>query len=304
MKIAVLSDIHANPGALMAVYEDTVDQDVERFWFLGDAVGYGPDPVAALKWLAHMVEPEDWVLGNHEAIMANLLTNEERQAVGSVAREVCDYHRRQIQLDEATYTFYLNELNETRIKPLSHHINGINHILTHAGQHARHLFRYIYPWQTDVYLPLEFDWLFRQHRQSENRQIQWFGHTHVPTLIYGYLRGDKVSLESVPILSCQPYSLTTAPLIMINPGSVGQPRDLDHRAAYALLDTEKQELTFRRVAYDWRETLYELEKLSLSADTFRNLEDRLRDAEPDRQTPPRWRTHYEKACGITCTDEL
>lgn len=302
MKIAVFSDIHANINALEAVYKDAVDQDVERSWFLGDAVGYGPDPVSAIRWLSHLVDTQEWVLGNHEAIMAGLLNNDEKEAVSPVAQEICDQNWRQIEEDADALTFCQTELTEARSKPRLLTVGDADHTLTHAGQHARHLFRYIYPWQTDIYLPLEFNWLQRQGQQRQRPQVQWFGHTHVPTLVYGYPAGEGIRLEVVSILPCERYSLKSAPLMMINPGSVGQPRDLDRRAAYAIIDLEDQELTFRRVAYDWRDVVYELEKLPLSAGTFRNLEERLRDASLGKDTPSSWRAHYERARGIGCTD--
>jgi predicted phosphodiesterase len=304
VKIAVLSDIHANTNALKAVYEDAVDQDVDRFWFLGDAVGYGPDPVTAVRWLTHFVEPEDWVLGNHEAIMANLLTREESEAVSPAAREMCDLHWQQLMADEVLSIFCQIELNDLRRQPRIHSIGNMDHILTHAGQHQRHIFRYIYPWHVDIYLPLELEWLKERRRQQHKSQIQWYGHSHVPTLVYGYPHGDAVRLDAVPIVACQKYSLTSAPLVMINPGSVGQPRDRDQRAAYAIIDTEYQELTFRRIVYPWRQTLYELEELSLSSDTFKNLEKRLRDAGLPGEVPQEWERHYQKARGIGCGDEL
>lgn len=302
MRIAVFSDIHANINALEAVYEDAVDQDVEGFWFLGDVVGYGPDAVPAVKWLAHFVETDDWVLGNHEAIMTGLLTDKDSEAVSPVAKEVCSYHRQRIEDDEMARVFCQTELNEERAKPKLRHIDGIDHILTHAGQHARHLFRYIYPWQTEVYLPREFEWLEKQHQQRQLPQIQWFGHTHVPTLVYGHPNGHGVQLEVVPVAPCKRYSLLASPLMLINPGSVGQPRDLDRRAAYAIIDTDSQDVVFRRVTYAWRETLYELDKLALSLNTFTNLEERLRGAIPDKETPSEWLDHYKKAGQIDCKD--
>src|SRR3989304_2695012 len=73
MRVAILSDIHANYFALEAVREHALQkQRVECFWYLGDIVGYGPQPVECLDWLRSEVSNDHWVLGNHDAMLLGL----------------------------------------------------------------------------------------------------------------------------------------------------------------------------------------------------------------------------------------
>lgn len=296
MRIGVLSDIHANIEALQAAYMDAIDCDVDQFWFLGDAVGYGPDPVPAVLWVANFVESDSWVLGNHEAILAGLLTVQEKAEVGKTAEAVAQCHREMLAVDPGAYDFWQCEFNDARIVPRTHVFNGIQHTLTHAGQTNRHLFRYIYAWQIDFYLPPECMWLHQQFEQTGLPQVQWLGHTHVPLLINATPSGDRFEFDIKQIVPDMPYVLDSN-LMLINPGSVGQPRDLDRRASYAILDTDVQTVTFRRVEYDWQTTVGKLYELPLSRKIIENLEDRLVNARPTDKTPPDWIAHY-RAVGV------
>lgn len=76
MRVGILADIHANKYALRTVLEDAEAQRVRRFWFLGDAIGYGPHPIEALQFVRDRAGPRSWVPGNHEAILLGELLPE------------------------------------------------------------------------------------------------------------------------------------------------------------------------------------------------------------------------------------
>jgi len=103
--------------------------------------------------------------------------------------------------------------------------------------------------------------------------------------------GGDFDLEPVRVFHAEEYSLGTE-LTLVNPGSVGQPRDLDQRAAYATLDTAARTVTFRRVTYDWRETAQDM-----CVEGYpESLIDRLRDAPVDEKaTPDDWLAHFREA---------
>ncbi len=306
MRIAVFSDVHANRAALTAVRRDVECQHIDWCWFLGDVVGYGPDPVEAVRWLVELLDSgtlsdDGWVLGNHEAIMAGWLTEMEQAAVNEMAQVVLNYHRQQLAQSPELETFWQAAFVHSRAEPRSHQLDGIQHTLTHAGQADRHLFRYIYAWQTDFYLRSEFSWLQMQYLSQARPQVQWFGHTHVPTLVYGMPQADGFQFEAVRIMPGEVYPLK-GNLVMVNPGSVGQPRDLNRRAAYAILDTVTQTVTFRRVAYDWRESVRRLWALPvpdriLDVNGEAGLVPRLQQAQAIKETPAEWLAHYRLARG-------
>jgi hypothetical protein len=90
MKVAVLADIHANLPALVAVLEDAALQGIEleskAFWCLGDVIGYGPHPVETLNFLKDYVDRQAWVMGNHEAMLADLLMPQDLKFIEDQSR--------------------------------------------------------------------------------------------------------------------------------------------------------------------------------------------------------------------------
>lgn len=293
MRIAILSDIHANPAALQAVLADSVEMEVERYWCLGDLVGYGPEPVAPLLWLKHYVDPADWVIGNHDAMLAGLLSDEQWAAVNATPKKAIDLNKKQLAADEEANTFWLTTFDRERLQPRRHTLNGRNHLLIHSGQ-VNNPIRYIYPWQTDFFLPAECERLQALVEADGRPFVQWIGHTHVPMLILAQPADEGFIFTASHILPGETYSLQ-GDLVLVNPGSVGQPRDLDQRAAYAVLDSEAQTVTFRRVAYELQTTILALVKAWSMEDYPSELIRRLRQADATKETPAGWLAHYQQA---------
>jgi len=324
MRIAILSDIHANRPALEAVLADSQEWDVEHFWCLGDVVGYGPHPVAPLMFLKCYVEADGWVMGNHDAMLADLLlpddlrhkkpkdilhaVTDKGKGVKVTARgrflTLDDWARTNsepiipIELNRAALAahaeaeaFWQTEFKPERKTPHLVHRDGIDHILVHASQ-SDLLTRYVYAWHHEAYLPTEFTLLKQQSAERNFPRVQWYGHTHVPTFVRAKSKsGESFEFEPVRVFPGETHPLP-AEIALVNPGSVGQPRDLDQRAAYAILDTAERTVTFRRVAYDWRETAHGM----LAGGYPESLVNRLKTAAADEKvTPDDWLDHYREA---------
>lgn len=216
MRILVISDIHANLTAFDAVLADA--GSVDAVWCLGDLVGYGPDPeecVTRVRLLPNLV----CLLGNHDAAVMGKL---DQEAFNREANLSVNWTRQ--QLSEASMDF-LRSLN-TRVETL-----GVT--LSH-GSPRNPIWEYLLDLNT-VLTNFSF---FRT-------KICLVGHTHIPIL---YTHNGNGSVDwSVP----QPDT----PLIIqgraiLNPGSVGQPRDRDPRAAYAIFTVDENKWEAKRVAYD------------------------------------------------------
>ncbi len=324
MRIAILSDIHANRPALEAVLNDSQEHNVEHFWCLGDAVGYGPHPVAPLMFQKRYVEPDGWVLGNHDAMLADLLlqddlrrkqpkdvihavsergkgikitargcllTQEDWVRTNSTPIQTIMLNRAEVATNPDADTFWRTEFTPERKKPHLIHHDGVDYVLVHASQHDL-MNRYVYPWQLESFLQTEFALLKQQSSKRKFPRIQWYGHTHVPMLVKAKSKpGESFEFDPVQLFPGETYPLS-AELALVNPGSVGQPRDLDPRAAYAILDTAEHMVTFYRVIYDWRETAHDL----LVGDYPESLLDHLKSAAADELvTPAIWLDHFRKA---------
>ncbi|MCB0033717.1 MAG: metallophosphoesterase family protein [Anaerolineales bacterium] len=231
MRILVISDIHANLVAFKAVLEDAKGK-WDKVWFLGDLVGYGPDPnecVALMQELDHMA-----LSGNHDwAILGKLdISNFNIDARNAVLWA-------QGIITDETFA-YLDAL-----PPM---LTEDNFTLAHAS--PRHpVWEYILDRGTAAINFAHFD-----------TPYCLVGHTHVP-IIYAEASSNHIELHP-PIYSGQLILDDTR--CIINPGSVGQPRDSDPRAAYALLDLEEMTWSHCRVPYDIAETQARMREHGLS----------------------------------------
>jgi diadenosine tetraphosphatase ApaH/serine/threonine PP2A family protein phosphatase len=216
MRYLIISDIHANLSALKAVLADVPHFD--EVWCLGDLVGYGPNPnecIEALREFSLVC-----IAGNHDwgtVGRANLLVfhNDARQIL----------HWTQQVLAPENYAF-LSKL------PITIEMDA--YLLAH-GSPRDPIWEYIIDVGTAS-----------QNFASFNFQIAFVGHTHVP-VIFEYLEDERRGQLLWPN-SGDPISVQGRRLI-INPGSVGQPRDGDPRASYGILDTDAQTWEVRRLSY-------------------------------------------------------
>jgi predicted phosphodiesterase len=222
MRIAVLADVHANLPALKSVVADMEAQGADTIWHLGDAVGYGAEPFACLQLLADLGAV--LIAGNHEQAACDLA---EANGFNAVAANAIRWTR------DALSNTTRQGLCELPINAAP--TSGI--FLFHGlpGNAAGYL-------RTAETAQLVFDHLADRDPRIK---IAFFGHTHRP-MIYTHLTGS-------PVRTIEPgEDLITAPgrRYLINPGSVGQPRNGDPRAQYIIFDLDAGRATFRHVPYD------------------------------------------------------
>lgn len=226
MRALILSDVHGNLEALKAVLAAAPAHD--QLWNLGDVVGYGASPNEVIDCMRLLADVS--VRGNHDKVCCG---RESSQGFNPLARRAVDWTR--TALTERS-TAWLRELPEGPVFP-----EKTDSSLTHGS-----------PLHEDQYiLNIRDAW---QPLQQATQRTTFFGHTHLQG---GFqLLGDRW-LEIIPVHGAgSGRSEWTLKLrddgtrYLLNPGSVGQPRDEDWRAAFALLDEEAGEVTFYREPYD------------------------------------------------------
>ena len=225
MKLALLSDIHANIQAFDACLAHARTQGAEQFAILGDLVGYGADPAAVVQRAQALVAEGAWIIkGNHDAMAVT-----PPSQVNTVGDSTAGWTH--AQLDAAQLKF-LDQL------PMTQQMGAA--LMVHASLDGPELWRYVYDERAaTASLDAVAD-------RPEVRYV-FGGHVHQQTLYY---RGNAASLMrfsptpgvAIPVPKHRHWLATI--------GSVGQPRDGNTQAMYVVFDSEKSQLTFHRVAYD------------------------------------------------------
>ena len=306
----ILSDVHANYTALDAVVREAKQlTDVKDIYFLGDLLGYGPaeQAVSCVEWLrreSHTREENDggtlyWLPGNHDEWAINRL--------GKIRPEASVTLLRQRALLEQTipedWRWFAEEVsaaldNETRsllTRTYGTGPDGLFVAFTHAavGRSERRE-TYLDPWQHAI-LRSQLDPLRKM--TDAGTKILFCGHTHLP-FIAQILPDEERSIVFHSIKYGKPIRLERGEYI-INPGSVGHPRDGDPRAAFVLFEPHQRTVTFYRVEYDIRSVVNELklELYSSSDDAARYLMHMkgIRDAEVPRRVQLEYEQRVEKA---------
>lgn len=221
MRVALISDVHANLVALEAVLADAEERGVETIWNLGDTVGYGPDPNGVVARLVEAGAVS--VLGNHDAVATGSIGTEWFNPVAAEAAEWTGAH---LEPEAAASLTALGEV-----------IRKGDWSLTH-GTLRQPLWEYLITEEAA-----------EGHFALQETPYSAVGHTHVPLLI----RRGTAGVEGETPVPDEAVALGEGPLC-VNPGSVGQPRDGDPRSSYALVDTEAGTVTHHRVPYDIGET--------------------------------------------------
>jgi predicted phosphodiesterase len=250
MRYAILSDIHANLPALRAVLDDLSNQSIDASICLGDAVGYyadGAEVIALLRDLviAHTCIADGrpatlplWVAGNHEW---GLLSRIDAYQFSVAARTALT--RTQADLPAAT-TRFLTNLPQRIEAELG---DGIAATIVHASPSD--------PVGATGAGYIENSEDAQDAAQAFHSQICLVGHTHYPRICreVRHAESGRLSWATIDVfedvLPGGSYLFSSERLIL-NPGSVGQPRDGDPRASYAILDTAARSFAVRRVAYD------------------------------------------------------
>jgi predicted phosphodiesterase len=231
VRIAILADIHSNLAAFEAVLEDVNTKGgFETIWCLGDVVGYGPDPrqcIELLRRYDHLC-----VAGNHDWAAVGKIDTLDFNPVAAAA---CHWTAEQLNDDDIEY-----------LESLPIELNEEDFTLVHGS-------------------PREPIWEYLLSAEAARENFPCFatsfclvGHSHVP-LVYE-------SLGSA-VMSRQFYGEASLKLgedrMIINPGGVGQPRDGDPRASYAVYDSTARILYHYRVEYDILATQRKMDELGL-----------------------------------------
>ena len=225
VRIAVLSDIHGNLHALDAVLSDVDAQSVDQLWCLGDVVGYGPLPNECVDGVRDRVSLS--LCGNHDLAVLGVLEMSEFSGDAAAA---------------AIWTQgVLGEPQRTWLGGLEP-IGRADGVELFHGSPRNPVWDYVLSETAAV-----------ESLNETTAPLVLVGHSHVALAIC--LKGDEVAGGLAP-------AGTTVELgagrWLLNPGSVGQPRDGDPRAAWALIDTEAARAEFRRVDYAIEQTQAEI----------------------------------------------
>lgn len=232
MRYLVISDIHANLAAFKAVLKDA-EGKYDKVWCLGDMVGYGPDPNQCIELLAGL--DHVCIAGNHDWAVLDKLDIDD---FNPDARHVSLWTRD--QLTESNYQF-LQQLSTAKIEE--------EYFTLVHGSPRHHIWEYIlYP----AVAQINFD-----HFSTRYCLV---GHTHSPAIFYVPDKTGGICQAEVPSANNGPEPLSSRRLIL-NPGSVGQPRDGDPRASYGILDLDSLTFEYRRIPYPIAEMQERMQKL-------------------------------------------
>lgn len=237
-RIAVVSDIHSNLHALTAVWRRIDEVGVDGVFCLGDIVGYGARPAECLQMIRD--KGVTCVQGNHDALVADGSLSLDFNIYSLAAVE----HNRALLADEARQ--WLAAL------PTSHRLD------------AEALFVHGAPDDRDRYLVYLDDLQEASERvmQADGAGVCFFGHTHHPVVFDGH-GFERVKQKT--------FFFEPGQRNLVNPGSVGQPRDNDPRASFLWWDRQAKTFNFERVEYDIQGARQDI----LDADLPRILGDRL-----------------------------
>jgi len=222
MRYLVLSDIHANLQALETVLAAATVSGYDQVVVLGDLVGYGGDPDAVVERIRGL-DPVIIVRGNHDKVAAGI---EDSSGFNAIARRAAIWTRESLSPENRQYLVSLPA------GPLA--LN--DSVLVCHGS----------PEDEDLYIFNDRDAL-RALREA-TRPVCLFGHTHLPIVVH--LVDETLELVARATEAETRVQLAPAVKYLINPGSVGQPRDGDSRAAFAILDPGASSIVLYRVPYD------------------------------------------------------
>jgi diadenosine tetraphosphatase ApaH/serine/threonine PP2A family protein phosphatase len=225
MRVALFADIHANLDALTACLAEAADAGAERYAFLGDLVGYGAEPGPVVDIVAeHVARGAVAVKGNHdEAVLAG-----DTSTMRDVAAAAIDWTQGRL---DARQRAFLSSL------PLTVREGEVLYVHASAERPAEWIY------VSDEYMAA------RSLAHSGGARYVLSGHVHEPTLFYTGAAERPVPFTPVPGKAI-PVPVHRRWLAIV--GSVGQPRDHNTAASWAMLDLARRTLTFHRVPYDWK----------------------------------------------------
>jgi predicted phosphodiesterase len=230
MRVGVISDIHGNAAALESVLEALDGERLDAVWCLGDLVGYGPDPNRCCELVAHRADLS--LVGNHDLGVIGSIPLEEFSPDAAAAARWTDT--------------VLTDFSRAYLKSLHPQASVQGAELFHASPRDP-------VWDYVLSEPVA-----RESLELTEAPVVMVGHSHVPlamVLENGRAKGGLAPGGHEADLARGRW--------LLNPGSVGQPRDNDPRAAYLLLDFDAHYASFMRVPYPVERTQAEIRERGL-----------------------------------------
>ena len=249
---AIISDIHSNLEALEAVLRDIEKQHVTEIYCLGDVVGYGPNPRECVD---QVMNCQMVLLGNHDQGAMF-----DPEGFNGPAERAIFWTRGQLENSPESKQARERRWEFLAERPRSFREDGLLYV---HGSARNPLNEYVFP--EDIYNQRKMERIF-----ALVDRCCFQGHTHVPGVFVEQAPDDLYQFHSPDEIDFR-YTFDSRK-ILVNVGSVGQPRDADPRACYVLLD--ENGLQYRRVEYDIEKTIA---KIYAVPELENFLGDRLRD---------------------------
>lgn len=242
MRICFISDIHANLIALNTVLDKAKSLNVDQYICLGDCVGYGPNPKECIEILASM-ENIQFVRGNHD------------HAVGT---KTLEFGCNRIAAMSTKWTItQLSDHHFSWLRNLPLEKDFGNWSIVHgAPRDPKKMYGYVYEMTYEDNLDVAF---------KKKHNIVFYGHTHIPFIHQRTTDGKYLKIEPINI------KLNTQDTYLINPGSIGQPRDGNSNASFGIWDKNEAFFEFHRIAYN----IDQIREAILKSNLPNDLADRL-----------------------------
>lgn len=248
MRIAVISDIHANLQALEAVLKDISKQKVEKILCLGDIVGYNANPSECLALVRS--KASNIIAGNHDYAIVGKTDITE---FNDHAREAVRWTTEKLDISEKKFLSSL---------PLTMTIDDV--FIAHGTPKEPEKWRYMM-FVNEIGLNEQF--------RAFSKQICFVGHTHVPAV---YIKkSDGKNFDIFYPDREKTFELDERERYIVNIGSVGQPRDSDNRSCYVVLDKNMKKIFYRRVEYNIKKAAGSILASSMKAEIAEKLASRL-----------------------------
>jgi predicted phosphodiesterase len=230
MRYGFFSDVHSNLEALEAVAQDFRKEKLDRVFFLGDAVGYGPDPNECVSLIDGLTDVK--LMGNHDYAALGLI---ETTSFNQYAQQAMEWTR--------------SVLTEENLKILSGFVMEREFDQAHLVHST--------PKE-----PKEWNYIFDLDDAEENfgffhKQMCIIGHSHFPAIIKKFNDRHCFLHEENQTEIAKEFRY------IVNIGSVGQPRDGSNMACYMIYDAGKKTITLKRLGYDFRKTQEKMKKRGL-----------------------------------------
>jgi len=216
MRLALFSDIHSNWEALETAVSHSKTQKVNHYAVLGDTVGYGANPNECFEWAIQHADMN--LMGNHEKAVVDPQT---RDWFNPLAREAIEW------TEEVMDDQFKKEILPLVYMKIQHNVT-----FAHGSPDQPERFRYLMKFEDA-----------KSSFQKFEHSVCFVGHTHVPCCFCE-------SAKSVEYLRPGVLNLKKGERYILNPGSVGQPRDRDPRLSYGIFDEDKQTFEIFRLEYD------------------------------------------------------